>query len=69
MKIVAFFLLLCLAPSWSVGASDYSDGWGLPVDSTIPLLNFTDQAGEPRSFDDLKGRNGLLLFFNRSADW
>ena len=28
-----------------------------------------DQSGKPRQLSDLMGRNGLVLFFFRSADW
>ena len=28
-----------------------------------------DQSGKPRQLSDLMGRNGLVLFFYRSADW
>lgn len=50
-------------------ASEYVDGWGPPVGTTIPEASFDDQAGHPRTFAGLMGARGLLLFFNRSADW
>ncbi|MDE0348653.1 MAG: hypothetical protein OXM56_02950 [Gammaproteobacteria bacterium] len=50
-------------------ASEYVDGWGPPVGTTIPEASFDDQAGQPRTFTGLMGSRGLLLFFNRSADW
>jgi len=35
----------------------------------IPGFELKDQAGQTQTFDSLKGTNGLLLMFNRSADW
>lgn len=35
----------------------------------IPPFRLADQAGRPRDFRSLTGRNGLLLAFVRSADW
>ncbi|MGR8947667.1 MAG: hypothetical protein ACU84Q_06440 [Gammaproteobacteria bacterium] len=50
-------------------AAHYTDRWGLPIGSSIPPLEAADQHGEVRNFESLKGKNGLLLFMNRSADW
>ena len=50
-------------------ASEYVDSWGPSVGTTIPEASFEDQAGQPRTFTRLMGSRGLLLFFNRSADW
>ena len=56
---------------WAPGgfADEYSERWGPAVGDSLPLLEATDQAGSTRSFENLKGKNGLLLFMNRSADW
>jgi peroxiredoxin len=41
----------------------------LKVGAKIPLLSGPDQFGQERNFEDLKGPNGLVIFFFRSADW
>ena len=50
-------------------ASEYADTWGPPVGTAIPAASFHDQAGQPQTLAGLMGARGLLLFFNRSADW
>lgn len=42
---------------------------GPAVGETIPYFEAADQHGAARSFDNLKGPQGLLLLFYRSADW
>lgn len=42
---------------------------GPAVGDTVPRFEALDQSGRLRSLDDLKGPNGLLLVFVRSADW
>ena len=42
---------------------------GPEIGQQIPGLAAPDQNGVPRTFDDLKGPNGALVFFFRSADW
>lgn len=49
--------------------ADYKDTWSLPVGTEIPPISMSDQNGETQSFESLRGARGLLLFFNRSADW
>jgi peroxiredoxin len=41
----------------------------LKVGAKIPLLGGTDQFGKERDFENLKGPNGLVILFYRSADW
>jgi peroxiredoxin len=41
----------------------------LTIGKKIPLLSGTDQFGQERSFENLKGPNGLVILFYRSADW
>ncbi len=41
----------------------------LKVGAQIPLLSGTDQFGKERDFENLKGPNGLVILFYRSADW
>jgi len=42
---------------------------GLKVGVRIPDFALADQNGNQRKFSDLTGPSGLLLVFNRSADW
>ena len=42
---------------------------GLEVRSKIPAFELRDQRGEGQSNDALKGMNGTILLFFRSADW
>lgn len=35
----------------------------------IPPFALPDQKGETQTFDSLKGKQGLMLVFFRSADW
>jgi len=41
----------------------------LAIGSEIPSLGGTDQFGRERTFANLKGPNGLVILFFRSADW
>ena len=62
------YMLSLLAASLALG-SDYSEEWGPPTGTHIPAGGFTSHIGETRTFRGLMGDNGLLIFFNRSADW
>jgi hypothetical protein len=42
---------------------------GPTVGQPLPSFNLPDQTGVLRSFETLKGPNGLMLVFYRSADW
>ncbi len=42
---------------------------GPAVGEAVPRLEARDQTGRLRTFEDLKGPNGLVLLFFRSADW
>ena len=42
---------------------------GPEVGERIPDFEVADQNGKRRTFDDLRGPEGLLLLFHRSADW
>ncbi len=62
------YVLSVLAASLALG-SDYSSEWGPPTGTNIPAGGFTSHIGETRTFRGLMGDKGLLIFFNRSADW
>ena len=53
----------------SATADEYADEWGPAVGAQLPLLSALDQAGVPQDLRSLTGKQGLLLFMNRSADW
>jgi len=42
---------------------------GPPVGAPLPAFSAPDQTGRVRSFEDLRGPEGLVLVFFRSADW
>jgi len=42
---------------------------GPQVGDQVPNFTLTDQRGQPRTLASLMGPNGLVLAFNRSADW
>ena len=46
-----------------------SPAGGLSPGSRIPSFSLKDQNGTPRSFAEIRGPNGALLVFYRSADW
>jgi hypothetical protein len=42
---------------------------GLAVGQKAPAFSIRDQFGHPQTLDTLKGTNGTVLLFFRSADW
>lgn len=42
---------------------------GPAVGEVIPEFSAEDQNGKPISFEDIKGPNGAVILFHRSADW
>ena len=42
---------------------------GPEIGAKTPGFELTDQFGRTRSLASLSGKNGLLLYFVRSADW
>ena len=42
---------------------------GLAVGEKAPAFSMRDQFGRVQTLDTLKGRNGTVLLFFRSADW
>ena len=51
------------------GGAFASDADGLPVGTTAPAFELTDQSGETRSLASLLGGGKLAVVFFRSADW
>ena len=50
-------------------ADSYHNNWGPQVGSQIALLAAKDQNGDLQQLQDLAGSQGVLIFYNRSADW
>jgi len=42
---------------------------GPQVGARVPDFSGTDQRGRTQTLQSLMGREGLMLVFNRSADW
>jgi peroxiredoxin len=64
----AFALLVLAGGPLSVSAS--AEDLGPPVGATAPDIGTRlDQTGRPQRLTDLMGKNGLDLFFFRSAEW
>jgi cytochrome oxidase Cu insertion factor (SCO1/SenC/PrrC family) len=42
---------------------------GLAVGQKAPSFSLRDQFGRVQTLETLKGRNGTVVFFFRSADW
>src|SRR5437660_10782181 len=52
------------------GATSFAEDLGPAVGTKAPDIGTRlDQSGKPHQLSDLMGRNGLVLFFFRSADW
>jgi peroxiredoxin len=66
VSVAVFAALIFTAFAVSASAEDL----GPPVATKAPDIGTRlDQTGKPRTLADLMGRNGLVLMFNRSADW
>ncbi|GEM_PF-1003339 len=42
---------------------------GPQVGDTVPEFYLPDQSGQMRTLESIKGPNGAMLLFHRSADW
>jgi len=63
MGILRANLFLCLGIFTALEARGPEPG------RPIPSFSLSDQSGAVRTFNNLKGPNGLMLVFYRSADW
>jgi peroxiredoxin len=63
------FVLFVVLFAGSVKTSTAATQVALQPGQKIPTFELKDQAGKSQTFDSLKGPNGLLLIFSRSADW
>lgn len=69
---VAALNTVCLLVATCASALYAQEGTKIPgliAGDHIPPISAQDQSGSLQSFDSLKGKNGLLLLFSRSADW
>jgi hypothetical protein len=57
------------ASSRPAPAAASGSGPGPVVGAAVPAFEAPDQDGQTRTFDTLRGPNGLLLNFNRSVLW
>jgi cytochrome oxidase Cu insertion factor (SCO1/SenC/PrrC family) len=62
-------LFLALGSALQNSPSDAAPSIGIAVGEKMPPFHATDQFGNDVSSDALKGRNGTVLVFFRSADW
>ena len=70
LRVAWMVVLVALSGSVSAVEPDtYSAGWGPAVGERVPAIAARDTTGAPVDFAALTGRAGLLLLFNRSADW
>ncbi|MEJ2133519.1 MAG: hypothetical protein P8Y95_18270 [Gammaproteobacteria bacterium] len=69
MRFPLFVFLTIALAAQAAETDDYTALWGPAIGTEIPMLEPVDVSGRSRSLDDLAGEKGLLLFFNRSADW
>ncbi|TDJ44152.1 MAG: hypothetical protein E2O52_08950 [Gammaproteobacteria bacterium] len=52
-----------------VSRADANMTTGPEVGERIPMFSAIDQHGVRRSFEDIRGPNGAMILFHRSADW
>ena len=71
--LMSFLSLGLLAPGQEAfdpfDPTDDDSQTGIAVGEKIPDITAVDQSGRTWTFDDLKGPNGAVLLFYRSADW
>ncbi len=69
---ITLFALVLVGSQGPAGALDPFDlnvRTGIPVGERIPRFRAVDQNGRWWDFDSIKGPNGAVLLFHRSADW
>ena len=66
----AFFCFsLITISNHSAAAQSASSSIGLELGQRAPAFEATDQSGRTQTNETLKGPNGTVLLFFRSADW
>ena len=69
-RLVCLILVCVVAgsPGWAQTAVDTTK-IGPQIGSSVPPFSGTDQFGRTQDLATLSGPKGLMLVFNRSADW
>jgi len=70
--VISLFGILMLAGAQQPKAGEAAGpapSIGLEVGSKVPAFELRDQNGQKQSNETLKGANGTILLFFRSADW
>jgi hypothetical protein len=68
-QLRAVLLMLVIIAVPAAWADDYTQEWGPQVGTAMPAIAAPDQDGVQRALADIQGENGVLILFNRSADW
>jgi cytochrome oxidase Cu insertion factor (SCO1/SenC/PrrC family) len=69
MTVGMLAYLLAVAPASAQQTPIDPDRLGPQVGARVPDFAGTDQRGRTQTLESLMGREGLMLVFNRSADW
>lgn len=76
MKIVTLKILLALSLAFSASSSLAAEresivvaNLGPQIGEQVPNFELPDQFGQMQNLDSIKGPNGTMLLFHRSADW
>ena len=69
MKLLAAALFSCILMASADAQENLSSSIGLQVGSKAPAFTFLDQFDRPQSNETLRGSNGTVILFFRSADW
>jgi len=69
MPLMLQSALVALAALAALQVTASKSELGPKVGDQFPAFEAPDQQGRTQSFETLRGPNGLLLLFYRSADW
>ena len=76
LTATAVLAMLALAmPSWAADSPDAArvaidvSALGPQIGDSVPTFSLPDQNGQIQTLDSLRGPNGTMLLFHRSADW
>jgi hypothetical protein len=67
--LLSAFLMLASAQELPKANDNVAPSIGLKVGSTAPAFTLRDQFDRTQSNETLKGSDGTILLFFRSADW
>ncbi len=68
LRLMVLAVLFCFSSIVTADAAVADHKWGPAIGTSVDI-RAQDDAGHERTVADLAGKNGLLLFLNRSADW